>query len=116
DYPIRVSGLNTIIMRYADVLLMYAEAENEASGPNISIYEALNKIRDRVGMPHIPVNLSIDQMRKVIRHERRIELAGEGLYYLDIRRWKIAPDVLNGPVYNSDGNILQTRIFDDKTY
>ncbi len=114
--PIRASGLNIILLRYADVLLMYAEAENEAEGPNSSVYDALNKIRDRSGMPPILPGLSKEQMRTEIRHERRIELAGEGLYYMDVRRWKIADEVMNGPVYNSDGKVLQIRKFTSKEY
>jgi hypothetical protein len=114
--PIRQSGLNTIILRYAEVLLSYAEAENEANGPDNSVYEVLNKIRDRVNMPHITSGLSKERMRKVIRHERRIELAGEGLYYMDIRRWKIADEVMNGPVYDSDGKELQDRKFVNREY
>ena len=107
---------NFIVLRYADVLLMYAEAQNEAVGPDNSVYEVLNKIRDRVGMPHITAGLSKDEMREEIRHERRIELAGEGLYYMDVRRWKIADKDLDGPVYNSDSEVIQDRKFVDKEY
>jgi hypothetical protein len=116
NYPIRESGLNLILMRYADVLLMYAEAQNEVVGPDNSVYEVLNKIRDRVRMPHITTGLSKDEMRGEIRHERRIELAGEGLYYMDVRRWKIADKDLDGPVYNSDSEVIQDRKFVDKEY
>lgn len=94
------SIIDYIYLRYSDVLLMYAEARNEASGPDASVYAALNKIRDRVGMPHVEKGLTKAEMREVIRHERRIELAGEGLYYNDIRRWKIAKEAMNGPIYN----------------
>lgn len=114
--PIRSSGLNSIVMRYADVLLMYAEAKNEAEGPDPSIFEALNLIRDRVGMPHLNPDLDREQLRSEIRHERRVELAGEGLYYLDFRRWKIGEEVMNGPVYNSNREVIQTRTWADKLY
>jgi hypothetical protein len=105
------SELNYIFIRYADILLTYAEAKNEADGPDDDIYFYLNQIRDRAGMPHFPENLNQDELRKEIRHERRIELAGEGLYYFDIRRWKIAHSVLNGDVYNDKGERIDTRIF-----
>lgn len=106
------SGLNFIILRYADVLLMYAEAQNEASGPDASVYEALNLIRDRAGMPELPAGLSQAEMRETIRHERRIELAGEGLYYNDIRRWRTAEVVMNTDIFDKNGDFLQSRSFD----
>ena len=56
-------------------------------------------------------------MRQVIRLERRIELVGEGLYYDDIRRWRIAEDVMNSPVFKVDGTQLATRSFNpDRDY
>ncbi len=79
-------------LRYADVLLMYAEAKNEASGPDVSVYSALNEIRARqeVSMPPVDVALydTKDKLREFIRHERRVELALEGLRYFDLKRWK----------------------------
>lgn len=105
------SEINIILLRYGDVLLMYAEAQNEASGPDESVYEAMNNLRSRVNMPDIPLGLSKDQMREVIRLERRIELALEGLYLHDIRRWRTAEDVMNGTVLNSNGEEVQVRSF-----
>lgn len=105
------SEINFIVLRYADVLLMYAEAQNEAAGSDESVYNAINEIRQRAGMPEIPSGLSKEQMREVIRHERRIELAGEGLYYHDIRRWRTAEVVMNANVLNSKGEVVQTRSF-----
>lgn len=105
------SEINFIVLRYADVLLMYAEAQNEAAGSDASVYDALNQIRHRSEMPDVPVGLSKEQMREVIRHERRIELAGEGLYYNDIRRWHTAEVVLNGTVLNSKGEVVEVRSF-----
>ncbi|WP_298708932.1 RagB/SusD family nutrient uptake outer membrane protein [Chitinophaga sp.] len=92
-----LSQINGIIIRYADILLMYAEAKNELSGAVSEVYEAINAVRARpsVDMPPIPAGLGKEQMRQRIRHERRIEFAGEGLYYSDIRRWKIAETELN---------------------
>jgi len=81
-----------VLLRYSEVLLIYAEAKNEAGGPDVSVYNAINAIRARPGvnMPPIPTGLSKDQMRTRIMHERRVELGLEGKRYLDIRRWKTA--------------------------
>lgn len=108
------SELNYILLRYADVLLMYAEAQNEANGPNASVYDAIRQIRERAGMPALKPNLSKDELRREIRHERRIELAGEGLYYFDVRRWGIAQEVLNTDIYNNKGERIDTRRFNEQ--
>src|SRR5690625_4908761 len=107
------SETNIVEIRYAEVLLTYAEAQNEAVGPDDSVYAAINEIRQRpsVNMPQIEPGLSQEEMREVIRHERRIELAMEGKYYFDILRWGIAEDVLNQPVHQSDGSVRQNRSF-----
>ena len=95
--------INLILLRYADVLLMYAEAQNEVAGPDASVYDAIHKVRQRAGMPDVADGLSKDAMRNEIRHERRIEFVAEGLRYSDIRRWKIASTVMvNGLGYKSD--------------
>lgn len=86
DYP---------LMRYAEVLLMHAEAVNEVDGPTGEVYAAINDIRNRVNMPDLPGGLSMEEMRERIRHERRIETCFEGLRYDDLKRWKIAHIVLN---------------------
>ncbi|PTT01311.1 RagB/SusD family nutrient uptake outer membrane protein [Pedobacter sp. HMWF019] len=87
------------IIRYAEILLAYAEAKNEVSGPDATIFAALDDIRDRAGMPPIDrtVNNTKEKLREVIRNERRIELAGEGQRYFDIRRWNIAANVMKTP-------------------
>jgi len=107
------SEINPIVIRYAGVLLVYAEAENEAVGPVQSVYDAINQIRGRPGvnMSQINPGLTQDEMRQVIRHERRIELAMEGYYYTDIRRWGIAKDVMNGPVYDFNGDVYENRSY-----
>jgi starch-binding outer membrane protein, SusD/RagB family len=91
---------NYSIIRYADVLLIYAEAKNEVSGPDASIYEAVNRVRNRAGMPDLPVGLSQTEMRDKIRHERVVELGMEGWRFYDIRRWDIAQELMknNTPV------------------
>src|SRR5690606_16024846 len=94
------SELNIIIMRYAGVLLNYAEGRTESRGRTDNVYCALNGIRKRpsVGMPLVKQGLTKDEMREVIRLERRVELAPEGRYYSDIRRWKIAEQPNNSPI------------------
>lgn len=113
------SEFNPIVIRFAEVLLTYAEARNEAVGPDASVYQAINRIRKRpsVNMPEIPAGLSQDEMRQVIRLERRIELALEGLYYSDILRWRTAEIENNGPVHNADGVVIAVRSFNkDRDY
>lgn len=105
------SETNYMVIRYADILMMYAEAKNEYSGPDASVYDAVNAIRERAGMPDFPAGLSQDEMREAIRHERRIEFAGEGYYYNDIRRWKTAEIVMNAPVHNWANEEIEKRIF-----
>ena len=85
------SDQDWVYLRYADVLLMYAEAQNEGVGPDNTVYSAVNAVRGRVGvnMPPLPANLSQDSMRTRIYHERRIELALEGQRYFDLKRWKL---------------------------
>ena len=83
-----------IHLRYADVLLMYAEAKNEATGPDASVYAAINQVRGRtgIGMPAVDQTKynTKEKLRDYIRHERRIEFAMEGQRYNDLKRWKIA--------------------------
>lgn len=108
------NGNNIILMRYAEVLLGYAEAQNEAAGPDPSVYAAINELRARVSMPALPAGLSKDDMRKRIRKERRVELCFEYIYYWDLMRWH-AIDQLTEPLnrvvinytydLNSDGSV-----------
>ncbi len=117
-------------LRYADVLLMYAEAANEvAASPTSAIYDAVNKVRNRAGQPDLPTGLTKDQMREKIRYERRIELCFEGSRYHDVRRWgiantdgvskgdvyrmKITKDVVTGN-YTYTPEVYYTRKFEDK--
>ncbi len=95
------STLNFILMRYAEVLLNYAEAKIELNQIDQSVYDAINQVRQResVKMPVIASGKSQAEMRSVIRKERKYELALEGLRFFDIRRWGIAEEVMNGPSY-----------------
>jgi len=77
---------NWPIFRYADVLLMIAEAINEQSGPNAEAYNYLNQIRERAGLSPIDANLSKEEFRLALLHERRIELAFENHRWFSLRR------------------------------
>lgn len=102
-----------IVFRYAEVLLTYAEAENELNGPSISVYDALDEIRERVGMPAVDRTkyASKDKLRELIQRERAVEFAGEGLRRADILRWKtadgkmLAEKVLNGKLLRVVGSV-----------
>ncbi|MBB6272295.1 hypothetical protein HDF26_002752 [Pedobacter cryoconitis] len=108
---------NVILIRYAEVLLTYAEARNELSGPDGTVYEALDAIRTRAGMPVTDRAKYADQssLRAFIRNERRVELVLEGQRYMDIRRWKIAPQVMK-TINNIKNSQAQQRIWTDKLY
>ncbi len=96
------SGLNLILIRYADVLLMYAEAKNELAQTDADTWnKTIRALRLRAGFTQTTAtefDAVLDQAawRDLIRRERRTELAMEGLRIFDIRRWKTAEDVLNG--------------------
>ena len=108
---------NVILIRYAEVLLTYAEAKNESSGPDGSVYDALDAIRTRAGMPVVNRAKYADQssLRELIRNERRVELALEGQRYMDIRRWKTAPQVMI-TINNIKNTQAQQRTWTDKLY
>lgn len=122
-----------IYIRYGEVLLNYAEAQNEAVGPDASVYSALEMIRKRAGITSpLPAGMSQDEMRELIYNERYVELCFEDKRYWDLRRWKLADDYLNGIKYsgvittkNPDGSFTyqygnpvdaQPIIFEDKMY
>lgn len=134
DLPIQnpwgAAGIqNWIYIRYAEILLNYAEGQNEASGPDESVYAAVNAIRERAGMPPLPEGLSQSEMREKIRHERRIELAFEEHRFYDVRRWLIADETANEPAQgititkDDNGDLsyeiktaLEGRSFEEKHY
>ncbi len=102
-----------IVFRYAEVLLTIAEASNELNGPSDEVYDALDALRARVGMPVVDraKYSTKETLRELIRRERSVELAGEGHRRADIVRWKdaggkmVAETVLNGPLNRIAGNI-----------
>lgn len=109
------SDINPIIIRYAEVLLNFAEAKLEGGHIDEELYDALNKIRGRAGMPLIESGQTADALRTIIRKERKVELAGEGARYFDIIRWGIADQVLNGPCYGRipKGLLTSAPAFDE---
>ncbi len=94
DYSTR-SAQDWVMFRYADVLLNFAEAENEITGPTPECYAAINAIRTRAGLTNLEPTFSKEEFRDLIRSERRLELAFEGTRYFDLKRWRIAEEVLN---------------------
>lgn len=99
------SPKNNIQIRYADVLLMYAEACCE-TGDLPSAKTALKEVRDRAGLSQFPYTAVIqgqtvtfndnqEDLRKAIRHERRVELAMEGHRWFDLTRWGIAKETMD---------------------
>jgi len=125
-----------VILRYAEILLDYAEAENEVtSAPGSDVYANLEELRKRAGIQAgsdgtygIGSGLTQAQMRAVIQNERRIEMAFEEQRFFDIRRWEIAPTVMNQPrmgvsITNSNGSltynyvpVLTTKFIAPKMY
>lgn len=85
--------LNFIYFRYAEVLLNYAEALNEAEGPVAEVYTSVNQVRTRAGMPNLTAGLSKDQVRLRIRNERGVEFAFEEIRWWDLLRWKDAATI-----------------------
>jgi hypothetical protein len=95
------SGINIILLRYAEVLLTKAEAKIELNQLDAEVYAAINTVRNSrsdVKLPSIPEGLTQAQLRQIVRRERTVELALEGLHLFDIRRWKTAETVMTGPV------------------
>lgn len=115
--PGNVTALvNYIFFRYGEVLLNYAEAQNEAVGADATVYDAINQIRTRAGMPDLPAGLSQSQMRDRIRNERAVELAFEDQRWYDIMRWKTGPQVVAATMYgmnvvkNANGTFTYTKV------
>ncbi|MDH6309922.1 hypothetical protein M2451_002294 [Dysgonomonas sp. PFB1-18] len=104
----------TIFMfRYAEVLLSLAEAKIELNQIDNDMYNAIDKVRTRAGMPAVDRTKYANQtkLRELIRRERRVEFAFEGLRRFDIVRWGIAKDVMNGDALGCrQGTVL------DETY
>ncbi len=91
------SPVNHKVIRYADVLLMAAEAHNRKQGPNDALaLNYLNQVRSRVSVAMPAVNVSGAALTQAIYHERRVEFAGEGLHFFDLVRTGRAADQIAG--------------------
>ena len=110
-YTLDKSNENWILMRYAEVLLNFAEAQlmlgNEAEAKTY-----INKVRTRAGLPSIPETESGENLMARYRNERKVELSFEEIHFFDVRRWMIAPEVVGSPVHkmhivkNDDGSFM----------
>lgn len=120
-----------VLFRYGEVLLNYAEAMNEAYGPEnanslgLTALEAVNLIRQRANMPNFPSGLSQNQFRDKLRNERMVELAFEDHRFWDIRRWKIGQQTTDiyqmeitpnntGGGFVFEKKLLEVRAFEDR--
>ena len=114
----RVSPLYTDpLIRLTELYLNYAEAANEAYGPNtpapgatMTAVQAINKIRTRIGMPNVLATYTTnkDTFRPRLKNERDVELCFEGHYYFDIRRWMDAPVAMSNPLIGMDIQMVTT--------
>lgn len=122
---------NWIILRYAEILLSYAEALNEAGGSREDVLNILQPIRDRAGLTSKLVDrkdlITQSQIRNFIRKERTVELAYEEHRSWDVRRWGVAEKALARPVYGIEvtregdkavytRKVAQNRVFESKMY
>lgn len=129
-----------VIFRYAEILLNYAEALNEAQGPTADVYRYVNLVRQRTGVA-LPALQSTnptgngyvagtkEAMRLRIQNERRVELCFEGHRFFDVRRWKKGEEFLNKPItgmritrntttgtFTYDRFQVENRVFTAKNY
>lgn len=111
------NGINIILLRYAEVLLTYAEAKIELGQADAAVLSAINKVRNGrndVKQPLVTTT-NINDLKALVRRERTVELAFEGQRLFDIRRWKIAEKVMPGPVYGityrkADGSLTTAEV------
>jgi len=107
-----------IIYRLAEAYLGYAEALNESDPGNSDILKYVNLVRERAGISNLSSGLSQEEMREIIRRERRIEFNCEGIRFHDVRRWKIAEENFGGAIWgmNFQGNKKSFDKTDSKAY
>lgn len=108
-----ISDQDFPILRWAHVLLMLAESENELNGPDATALNAINEVRKRSNMPVIPSDVTKEELRQRIRHEWRVETAFEGLRYFQMRRWKTIASI-NG--LKDPGWPAYSRVYKDAFY
>ena len=116
------------IIRYAEILLNYAEALNEVQGPCKEVYDQLDLIRHRAGITGNVANRADlntkEKMRNFIRKERTVELAFEEHRAWDVRRWNVAEEALGRNIIGIDvaangtitRKVAQERVFQKKMY
>ena len=110
------SPINIMLLRYADILLIYAEAKNALGEMNATIWDhTVKTIRKRAGFtvagalnyPSTP-----EAVKEALLYERRIEFAGEGTWYNDLRRLRLAETLMNNiSVQKFDGTVIEDRSF-----
>jgi hypothetical protein len=117
-----------VFFRYAEILLNYAEALNEAQGPVADVFTHLNAVRRRAN-PSFPLLAGLDEenVRRRIRNERRVELCFEEHRFFDVRRWKEGEDTFNkavhgmqivktGTTLSYNRFLVENRLFTEKNY
>ncbi|MFD2285931.1 RagB/SusD family nutrient uptake outer membrane protein [Pedobacter petrophilus] len=92
-----------ILMRYADILLTYAEAKIELNQVDATVTSAINLVRTRASQP-ITILGTQDVLRQLVRRERAVEFAMEGVRFIDLIRWGIYNDAVNGPIVGAAKN------------
>tara|TARA_R110001592_G_scaffold361272_1_gene671565 strand:- start:11804 stop:13489 length:1686 start_codon:yes stop_codon:yes gene_type:complete len=125
-----------VLIRLAEIYLNFAEARNEATGPDADVYFALRSLRFRAGFKPVYVQpgMTQDEMRQFIQNERRLELAFEEHRFFDVRRWKlfdnpserenlltirgvkITKDASSGNLTYDTNKLVEKRIFSDRMY
>jgi len=117
---------NWVTLRYAEILLNYAEAQNEYAGPSDQVYKVIQDLRKRAkieagtnGLYGLKQGMNKEEMRTVIQNERRIEMAFEEQRYWDIRRWRLAEEIFKKPLQGlsivKDGTTLNFNIINVAT-
>jgi hypothetical protein len=118
---IQYFGLKWQILRYSDVLLMFAEAENELNGPTAGAYNAINQVRRRgygkaIGTPDatvdLPAGLSKAAFFAAVVRERSLELGGEGVRKFDLIRWNLLGTALADAKANMTRMSASTALVD----
>lgn len=108
---------DAVIIRFAEVLLTYAEAKIELSEADASVLDAINRVRARaygvaVGQTTLypaVTTTNVQELKKIIKRERRVEFAKEGLRYMDLIRWRLAEKALTRPVIGLPDPANQNR-------
>ena len=106
DEDVFTPSYNILLMRYAEILLTYAEAKIELNQLDGTVYGAIDQVRARASV-HMPSILTVDpsrsgnqvKMRQIVRRERKVELAKESLYFFDMRRWRLGKIQNEEPTY-----------------